>query len=147
VPLLVKVAPDLDEAALETIVGIAADAGAAGIVVANTTVSRDGLRSPPDLAAEPGGLSGRPLRARSTALVRRAARVAAGRLVIVGVGGVFGPEDAWEKLLAGASLLQVYTGLVYEGPGVARRIVRGIAERLDRVGAERVADVVGWGAG
>jgi dihydroorotate dehydrogenase len=147
VPLLVKVAPDLDEAALETIVGIAADAGAAGIVVANTTVTRDGLRSPPDLAAEPGGLSGRPLRARSTALVRRAARLAAGRVLIVGVGGVFGPEDAWEKLLAGASLVQVYTGLVYEGPGVARRIVRGIAERLDRVGAERVADVVGWGAG
>ena len=147
VPLLVKIAPDLDEAALEAIVGIAADAGAAGVVVANTTVRREGLRSPPELAAQPGGLSGRPLRARSTALVRAAARAAGGRLLVVGVGGIFGPADAWEKLLAGASLVQVYTGLVYEGPAVARRIARGIAERLERVGAESVADVVGWRAG
>ena len=142
-PLLVKIAPDLAPDDVDAVVDLALERGLAGVVVSNTTVAREGLRSPARLAAEAGGLSGRPLRGPSTALVRRVAARAAGRLTVVGVGGVFTADDAWEKLAAGASLVQVYTGFVYGGPRTAWRINRGLLERMEREGVRFIAEVVG----
>jgi dihydroorotate dehydrogenase len=145
VPLLVKLAPDLATAAVDEAVDLAVSLGIAGIVVANTTTARDGLRSPPGLAAEQGGLSGRPLTGRSTALIRHVANRAEGRLTIIGVGGVFDADDAWHKLAAGASLVQVYTGLIYQGPALARQINRGIIRRMEREGLASLDDIVEGG--
>ena len=144
-PLLVKVAPDLDEGELETIVAAALDAHVAGIIATNTTVSRAGLDSPAaevESAGE-GGLSGAPLRARATQVVARLRRLTGGAVEIVGVGGVFNAEDAWEKICAGASLVQLYMGFVYEGFGVVRRINEGLAERLRRHGFRHLDEAVG----
>jgi dihydroorotate dehydrogenase len=144
-PLLVKVAPDLDEGELETIVGAALETSVAGIIATNTTVARAPLRSPSAevTAAGEGGLSGAPLRARATRVVARLRRLTRGRLEIVGVGGVFNAEDAWEKISAGASLVQLYTGFVYEGFGVVRRINEGLAEILRRRGLRTLDEAVG----
>ena len=142
-PLLVKLAPDLAPEAVDEAVDLALARGLAGVVVGNTTLSREGLRSPANLAAEAGGLSGRPLRARSTELVRRVAERAAGRLAVVGVGGVFTADDVWEKLAAGASLVQVYTGFVYGGPRTAWRLNRGLLARMDREGAGSLDEIPG----
>jgi dihydroorotate dehydrogenase len=142
-PILVKIAPDLTDAQVDAVVDLAMELGIAGIVVSNTTVSRDGLRGDRATVAEAGGLSGRPLAERSTRLVRRVSRRAGGHLVIVGVGGIFSAEDAWQKITAGASLVQLYTGLVYEGPAVVRRICEGLLARLQREGMPSIADAVG----
>jgi dihydroorotate dehydrogenase len=135
-PLLVKVAPDLSFEALDEILELAHPRNLSGIVATNTTITRPGG---PDedlqcIYSEQGGLSGRPLRARSTEVISHIYRQTRGRLPIIGVGGIFSAEDAWDKLLAGASLLQIYTGLVYEGPGIAAEIVIGLAERLGQFG-------------
>lgn len=124
VPLLVKLAPDLDDAALDAALGAMLDAGVDGVIATNTTTDRAGLRSV--AAAEAGGLSGRPLAARATAMVAEIHRRTGGRLPIIGVGGVATAADARARLDAGATLVQLYTSLVYEGPGVVRRIVRGL---------------------
>ena len=142
-PVLVKLAPDLAPEQIDAAVDLALERGLAGVIVTNTTLARDGLASPRELAGREGGLSGAPLRERSTAIVARVARRAAGRLVVVGVGGVFTADDAWEKLAAGAALVQVYTGFVYGGPGTARAICRGLLERMDREGVAHVSEVVG----
>jgi dihydroorotate dehydrogenase len=139
-PLLVKIAPDLEPGAVDEIVDLVGEVGVDGLVVANTTTDRAGLRSP--AASEAGGLSGAPLAARSTALVRRVARRADG-LAVVGVGGVFTADDAWDKLAAGAHLVQVWTGLVYEGPLVARRICRGLLARMEREGVRSMDEIRG----
>jgi dihydroorotate dehydrogenase len=145
-PVLVKLAPDLAPDDIDAVVDLAIARGMAGVIVTNTTLSRDGLVSPADLSGRQGGLSGAPLRERSTAIVARVARRAAGRLVVIGVGGVFTADDAWEKLAAGASLVQVYTGFVYGGPGTARAICRGLLERMDREGVRHVSEIVGSAA-
>ncbi len=124
-PLLVKLAPDLDDAALDEALDVLLQVGVDGVIATNTTVRREGL--PPPWHREPGGLSGAPLRQRSTALIRTIHRRTAGRLPIVGVGGILCPEDALEKLEAGATLVQVFTGLVYYGPTLPRDIVRAVA--------------------
>ena len=142
-PVLVKLAPDLEPAQVDAAVDLALERGLAGVIVANTTVSRRGLRSPQRLAGLPGGLSGQPLREQATTLVGRVAARAAGRLVVVGVGGVFTADDAWDKLAAGASLVQLYTGFVYGGPGTARAIAAGLLERMDREGVRHLSEVVG----
>lgn len=141
VPLLVKLAPDLGAPAVDEAVDLALELRIAGIVVSNTTITRDGLASPPALAGQAGGLSGRPLTVRSTDLIRHVARRAAGRLVVIGVGGVFDADDAWDKLAAGASLVQVYTGLIYQGPTLAREINRGILRRMEREGLRSLDDI------
>jgi dihydroorotate dehydrogenase len=128
-PILVKLAPDLGDDELEDAIGAIVGSGAEGVIVTNTTLERGGLRSA--RAAEAGGLSGRPLRARSTEVIRRVAAVSGGRLPVVGVGGVFDAADAREKLEAGAVLVQVYTGLVYEGPGMVRRLLAGLSRGTD----------------
>jgi len=126
-PILVKVAPDLSFEALDEILELTGPREVDGLVATNTTITRPESDNP--LYAETGGLSGRPLRARSTEIIRHLAK---SRLPIIGVGGIFTAADAWEKLEAGASLVQIYTGLVYEGPGIARAIVRGLCERYER---------------
>jgi dihydroorotate dehydrogenase len=126
-PLLVKLAPDLTNVelddALEAIIG----AGVNGVIAANTTLSRNGVNSP--LAAEAGGLSGAPLGELSTGIIRRIHSRSNGRLPIIGVGGVMGTADARAKLDAGATLVQVYTGLVYAGPGLVQSILRDLASQ------------------
>ncbi len=135
-PLFVKLSPDLTDAALDAAVGAALDCGVAGLILTNTTVHKE---SAPEAQTLAGGLSGRPLRARSTEVIRRARRASGGRLAIIGVGGVFSAQDAWEKLRAGASLIQIYTGYVYRGPGLPRAINRGLDRRLRRDGIDLAA--------
>lgn len=125
-PLLLKIAPDLDDEAALTCARVAADHGFSGLIVSNTTIARAGLHGP--VPTGPGGVSGRPLMARSTALLRRIAQEQRGRLALIGAGGIFSVDDAKAKLAAGADLLQVYTGFVYGGPGFPRRLLRGLVE-------------------
>lgn len=124
VPILVKLSPDLNDDELEDAVDVVQRTGMDGIIATNTTVDRSGLSS--SYREETGGLSGFPLRERSTEIVRHIYQLTGGELPIVGVGGIFSPEDAREKLEAGATLIQVYTGLVYRGPGLIRGILEGL---------------------
>lgn len=144
-PLLVKVAPDLTFDALDEILDLAASRHLAGLVATNTTVARPDPGTDPRRRAysETGGMSGRPLRDRSTEVIRHLYRQTRGRLPIIGVGGIFSAEDAWEKIQAGASLLQVYSGMVYEGPSITRTLVRGLAEQIRGNGLKGLADAVG----
>ena len=151
VPLLLKIAPDLDEAALDAITDTALSVGIDGMIVANTTVARDGLTDK-RLAAEAGGLSGRPLFRASTTMLARVRRRSDPAFVLIGVGGVDSAETAFAKLAAGANLVQVYTGLVYRGPRLAAGIAAGLARLLDRHGFKTVAEATGsatdrWAAG
>jgi dihydroorotate dehydrogenase len=141
-PLLLKIAPDLDDHALAAVTETALSAGIEGMIVANTTTGRDGVT---DLgrAAEPGGLSGRPLFRRSTAILAKLRRLTRGRLVLVGAGGIDSPESAFAKIAAGADLLQIYTGLVFKGPGLPRAIVNGLRRILDERGFASITDAVG----
>jgi len=127
-PLLVKVAPDLDEAALERIVAICLARGASGLIAVNTTLDRSGLSAdtPATLRDQPGGLSGRPLHARAVEVVRFLSQRVGDRLPIIGCGGASTADDAQRMLDAGASLLQLYTGFIYRGPAIARQIARGL---------------------
>lgn len=141
VPLLVKVAPDLDDRGLEELAGACLDAGVDGLVATNTTVARPGVTGVD--AGRPGGLSGRPLRPLATRVTARLYLLTGGRLPIVGAGGIFDPEDAYERIRAGATLLEVYTALVYRGPGLVRRLVTGLDRLLERDGVRHVTDAVG----
>ncbi len=123
-PILVKLAPDLTQAELEDALAAVQGAGMEGVIATNTTVARPGLRSP--LAGEAGGLSGAPLRPLALRSVRRVVELTQGTLPVIAVGGIFGPRDARAFLEAGASLVQVYTGLIYRGPGLVRAVLRGL---------------------
>ncbi|MBI3417633.1 MAG: quinone-dependent dihydroorotate dehydrogenase [Verrucomicrobia bacterium] len=144
-PILVKVAPDLSFTALDEILELAGPRQVAGIVATNTTIARpDASREElKKVYAETGGLSGRPLRARSTEIIRHLFRQTGGMLPIIGVGGIFNAADAWEKITSGASLVQLYTGLVYEGPGVVKNIVEGLRARLADAGLTDLPSAVG----
>jgi len=144
-PVLVKVAPDLSFEALDDIIELATPRHIAGVVATNTTIARPKAGSPrlETIYAETGGLSGRPLRQRSTEVIQHLFKQTRGALPIIGVGGVFNTTDAWEKITAGASLVQVYTGLVYEGPGIASSIIRGLRRQLEKVGLSDLKDAVG----
>jgi dihydroorotate dehydrogenase len=148
-PLLLKIAPDLSEAEIESIVEVATRLKISGLIATNTTVRREGLRtSPADVEAYgAGGLSGAPLRQRSNEVISLIYRLTKGELPIIGVGGVFTAADAWGKICAGASLVQLYTGFIYEGPGVARQINDGLAEILRREGFQTLDEAVGCRAG
>jgi dihydroorotate dehydrogenase len=142
VPLLVKIAPDLEAAQRADIAFVALASGIDGIVVSNTTVARPSdLRSPH--AREAGGLSGRPLFAASTEVLSDMYRLTQGRLPLIGVGGVASAEDAYAKIRAGASLVQLYTALVFEGPALLQRIKAGLADKLRHDGFASAADAVG----
>ena len=144
-PILIKVDPDLPFDALDELLELAETKGVAGIVATNTTLSRPASEDPRRAAiyAETGGMSGRPLRSRSNAVIRHIYQRTAGRLPIIGVGGIFSADDAWEKILAGAALVQIYTGFVYEGPSLVREIVVGLQERLTAAGLSSLAQTVG----
>jgi dihydroorotate dehydrogenase len=124
-PVLVKIAPDLDENALQAIVETAVSSGIDGMIVSNTTISRDGLIDRTH-AREAGGLSGRPLFRRSTDILAAVRRLAGDKLVLIGAGGVDSAKTVEAKLAAGADLVQLYTGMVYEGPGLPARIAAGL---------------------
>jgi dihydroorotate dehydrogenase len=144
-PILVKIAPDLDERQLNEIVELCVTLSLDGIIVANTTVSRDGLKTPtPEVEAlGAGGISGRPLTQRSRALVAAVYRRTLGNLPIIGVGGIMTPEDAWQMIRAGASLIQVHSGLVYGGPSLVADINRYLAKQLGMRGNATIEQVVG----
>ena len=147
VPILVKIAPDLAWPAVDEMLDLIRARGISGIVATNTTMERpEANAATPGTSAvycESGGLSGRPLRRRSTEIIRHVYRQTTGTLPIIGVGGVFNARDAWEKITAGASLIQLYTGLVFEGPRIASEIVRGLETLLIDRGFDTIGQAVG----
>ena len=148
-PLLVKIAPDLEWQDIAAILELAQTYGLAGIIATNTTIRRDGLKTRTVSATgnpvteEAGGISGAPVRQRSTEVIRFIWKETGGTLPIIGVGGVFTAEDAWEKITAGASLVQVYTGWVYEGPWMVRRILQGLMQKLEERGLPNIQAAIG----
>ncbi len=148
-PILVKIAPDLSWDAIADVLELATIHQLSGIIATNTTIRRDGLKTQiipatqRPVTEEAGGLSGKPLRDRATAIIRFIWQETQGQLPIIGVGGIFTPEDAWQKITAGASLVQVYTGWIYEGPGMAARILTGLSHQLDTHGLTSISEAVG----
>jgi len=141
-PLLVKLAPDLADEDLPEIVRVILSHGADGIIVANTTLSRAGLRDAA-FATEEGGMSGRPLFPRATRMLARVFRLAEGKIPLIGVGGIDSGESALAKIEAGASLLQLYTGLVFEGPSLIGRIKQALLAAMAREGYARLTPLIG----
>lgn len=139
-PLLVKIAPDLSEAEIEAIADISRRIGISGIIATNTTVERKNLRTKID---ETGGLSGKPLRKKSSEIVAKIYRYSNGKLPIIGVGGIFTAEDAFEKIAAGACLIQSYTGFVYQGFSFARDVNKGLSEILEQKGFKHLNEAIG----
>lgn len=145
VPVLIKVSPDLVLPEIELIVDVSTRRNIAGIIATNTSVSRSGLQTSKTKVDEygPGGLSGAPLRRRSTDVIATIYRLTSGSLPIIGVGGIFNAADAWEKVVAGASLVQVYTGFIYEGPSIARQINEGLEQIVAAEGFKTFDEAVG----
>ncbi len=146
-PVLVKIAPDLLDPEVDDVVDLALDLGLAGVIATNTTTSREGLVTAPDKVQRcgPGGLSGAPLASRARAVVERVYSRSGGRLLVIGSGGVLSAEDAWELFRAGASLVEIYTGLIYEGPTFVRALSRGLARKLRERG-QTLDEVIGESA-
>lgn len=141
-PVFVKIAPDQTEQQQDDIAEVVLSSGIDGMIIGNTTVTRPG-NIPPQLASEAGGLSGKPLFTHATTMLSSMYKRTQGKLTIIGCGGVFTAEDAYAKIRAGASLVQLYSALVYEGPGLVARINRGLAELLKRDGFSSVREAVG----
>ena len=140
-PVFLKVAPDLGEGEPDQIVRVAIQYGIDAIIVANTTVSRPALES--KHASQSGGLSGAPLKPLALKALRDFREASGGQIPLIGVGGIASTDDVWERIQAGASLVQLYTAMVYQGPGIARRIARELAERLKREGFANISEIVG----
>ncbi|WP_225205190.1 quinone-dependent dihydroorotate dehydrogenase [Novosphingobium huizhouense] len=140
-PIFLKLAPDLARSDIDAICRIAIDKRLDALIVSNTTITRPGLRSP--LAEETGGLSGAPLKTLALERLRDFRIASGGRIPLIGVGGIASVDDAWDRIRAGASLIQIYSAMIYEGPGLARRIVRGLAERVRSEGLTSIAEAVG----
>lgn len=138
-PILIKIAPDLTFEAIDEVLDVIRQNNIDGIIATNTTIGREGLMKDPN---EAGGLSGKPLSQKSTAIIRHIHQ-ASPNLPIVGVGGIFSAEDAYEKIKAGASLVQIYTGLIYEGPGLVKKINKGLVKLLGRDGFKNISEAVG----
>lgn len=150
-PLLVKIAPDLEDDAIDGIARLAYEEGLAGVIAVNTSLDRLGLeqrllpQTGRSLAEEAGGLSGAPLRHRALEVMRRLRATAGPALPLIGVGGIDSPEAAWERITAGASLVQLYTGWIFEGPDLVPRILEGLLQQLDRHGFRHLREAVGSG--
>jgi dihydroorotate dehydrogenase len=142
-PLLVKISPDLADADIEAAADVCLRNGVAGIIATNTTVAREGLKTANAASFGPGGLSGRPQRQRAKDLVKLQHRCTGGEITIVGVGGIFTAEDAFERIASGASLLEVYTGFVYGGPAFPSTIIKHLDEIMTRRGISSVNEAVG----
>ena len=140
-PVFLKVAPDLESGDHDRIVRAALDTGIDALIVSNTTVSRPPLKS--KHAGEAGGLSGRPLKLLALDQLRKFRAASGGQMPLIGVGGIGNADDAWQRIRAGATLVQLYSAMVYEGPGIAMRIAKGLAHRLEREGMSTIADAVG----
>ena len=141
VPVFLKVAPDLTTADIDAISRIAIDKGLAALIVSNTTISRPPLRS--RYAGESGGLSGAPLRELAQQRLRDFRKASGGAIPLVGVGGIASAEDAWARIRAGASLVQIYSAMAFDGPDIARRIVHGLERLMKRDGFASIAEAVG----
>jgi dihydroorotate dehydrogenase len=148
VPLLVKIAPDLADGDVDAIADLALELGLDGIIATNTTIARTGLVSDPALveAAGAGGLSGAPLRARSLEVLGRLYTRTGDRLVLIAAGGIETADDAWDRITAGATLIQAYTGFIYGGPGWPRQIQDGLARRVRAAGLTSIAEARGTAA-
>lgn len=147
IPVLVKIAPDLSDGDVDAVADLALELGLAGIVATNTTISRDGLHTDPaEVAAMgAGGISGPPVAQRSLEVLQRLHDRVGEKLVLISVGGISTPEQAWERIAAGATLLQGYTGFIYHGPDWIRDIHRGLLDQLDAHGLADLAEAVGCG--
>jgi dihydroorotate dehydrogenase len=144
IPVFLKVAPDLENGDHERIFRAAIDSGIDALIVSNTTISRPPLKSPQ--AGETGGLSGRPLKALALEQLRIFRSVSGGQIPLISAGGIENAHDAWDRIAAGASLVQLYSAMVYEGPGLAGRIANGLAARLQREGMSNISEAVGSAA-
>ena len=150
-PLLVKIAPDLEDDAIDAIARLAYEEGLAGVIAVNTSLNRLGLeqrrltQTGRTLAEEAGGLSGAPIRRRALEVLRRLRAVAGPALPLIGVGGIDSAEVAWERITAGACLVQLYTGWIYEGPELVPAILEGLGQQLDRHGFAHIGQAVGSG--
>ncbi|MGB3692614.1 MAG: quinone-dependent dihydroorotate dehydrogenase [Spirulinaceae cyanobacterium] len=148
-PILVKIAPDLSQEAIADVINLVQNYQLAGIIATNTTIRRDNLQTTTIPATqrkvieEAGGISGKPISDRATEVIRFIYQQTQGQLTIIGVGGIFNAEDAWEKITAGASLIQVYTGWVYEGPGMVRRVLKGLLQKLEEHKFNSITEAVG----
>jgi dihydroorotate dehydrogenase len=148
-PILVKIAPDLNDADIIEIVKASQAFGVAGIIATNTTISRQNLTSTHlqitgnPVTEESGGISGQPLRDRSLQVISLIWQTTQGRLPIIGVGGIFSAEDAWQKIIAGASIVQIYTGLIYEGPMMVKQILQGLVAKLEAHGFDNIQQAIG----
>ncbi len=145
-PIFLKIDPDMPSELLDEVIDVVQESSLEGIVATNTTVARPESEEPsktPEVYAETGGLSGYPLKERSTHLIRHIYARTKGKLTIIGVGGIFNAQDAWEKICAGASLVQAYSGMVYEGPGMARAIVEGLCDQVELHGLSSIGEAVG----
>jgi dihydroorotate dehydrogenase len=148
-PLFVKIAPDLEWDAIAAILDLAQKHHLAGIIATNTTINRVDLKTQTlattghPITEEAGGISGAPVRQRSTEVIRFIWQETQGKLPIIGVGGIFTADHAWEKITAGASLVQLYTGWIYEGPWMVRRILAGLLQKLEAEGMKSIAEAVG----
>jgi dihydroorotate dehydrogenase len=148
-PLFVKIAPDLADEDIRQIVELCRSHRVSGMIATNTSITRDRLSTKILTATgnavteEAGGISGQPLRARSTQVIRLIYQATAGNLPIIGVGGIFNTDDAWEKIVAGASLVQIYTGWIYQGPLVVRQILEGLVQKIKAAGFDHISQAIG----
>ncbi len=148
-PILIKIAPDLDGEEIKDILDLALKYQLNGAIATNTTIRRDGLKTQilketgKPITEEAGGISGKPVKERSTEVIRFIYQETGGKLPIIGVGGIFTSQDAWDKIVAGASLLQVYTGWIYQGPWIVKDVLSGVLKRLESEGLDHVKDAVG----
>ena len=148
-PILIKIAPDLDWQDIKDILNLARNYNLSGVIATNTTIRRDGLKTNilketgKSIKDEAGGISGLPVKQRSTEVIRFIYQQTQGKLPIIGVGGIFNADDAWEKIIAGASLLQVYTGWVYEGPWMVSNVLSGLLAKLEEKGLNNISEAIG----
>ncbi|MDJ0678819.1 MAG: quinone-dependent dihydroorotate dehydrogenase [Xenococcaceae cyanobacterium MO_167.B52] len=148
-PILIKIAPDLDFSEIKTILDLATEYNLAGAIATNTTIRRDGLKTKilkatgNSIEKEAGGISGLPVQKRSTEVIRFIYRETQGKLPIIGVGGIFTPQDAWDKIIAGATLLQVYTGWIYQGPWMVKEVLSGLLQRLESQKLSHISEAIG----
>lgn len=145
VPLLVKIAPDLSDLEIDAVAELALDLRLDGIIATNTTVAREGLATDPSVvtAYGLGGLSGAPLKARATAVIRRLRARVSDRVTLVSVGGIETVDDIWDRIVSGATLVQIYTALIYEGPRLPAVLARGLADRVRRAGLRNITEAIG----
>jgi dihydroorotate dehydrogenase len=148
-PILVKIAPDLNDTDIVEVVKASQAFGVAGIIATNTTISRQNLTTThlsitgKPVTEEAGGISGQPVRDRSLEVINLIWQTTQGNLPIIGVGGIFTAEDAWQKIIAGAAIVQVYTGLIYEGPMIVKNILQGLVAKLEANGLENIQQAIG----